>query len=113
MTSTNSENIKSVQQENTFIFVILGSSAAPVNEIDDTSQSIEKKYSDYSLISDAVVIRRLAKRYISPDHIFIFAHGTAEQFKINDITKDKLFFQLNLKEIYVTNPTILKFLYMI
>lgn len=43
MTSTNSENIKSVQQENTFIFVILGSSAVPVNEIDDTSQSIEKK----------------------------------------------------------------------
>ena len=74
---------------------------------------LKKKYSDYSLISDAVVIRRLAKRYISPDHIFIFAHGTADQFKINDITKNKLFFQLNLKEIYVTNPNTddLKFIF--
>ncbi|KAK8884284.1 hypothetical protein M9Y10_043392 [Tritrichomonas musculus] len=97
MGNSNSSSVQSWDKENTFVFVILG------EKVLDNSPNRQAKYSNYSLISDAVVIRRFALRHLDSDHIIIFAKGKEQDYDIELITKNKIFFQLSINEIYVTD----------
>lgn len=97
MGNSNSSSVQSWDKENTFVFVILGEKV-----LDDNSNR-QAKYSNYSLISDAVVIRRFALHHLDSDHIIIFAKGKEQDYDIDLITKNKIFFQLSIDEIYVTD----------
>ena len=88
--------------DNIFIFVILGDCA---NFNQKYGSKNVRKYINYSLVSDAVLIKRLATRHLklNPKNIVIFAHGEKTDFDIKSITK-KISIQISLKEIYKTEP---------
>lgn len=87
-------------KENTFIFIILGCSA-----IKEQNSGFKKdiKYINYSLVSDAILIKRLGINHlkIDPNHIIIFAHGKENDFNIKSITNE-IIIQLTINDIYKT-----------
>ena len=107
MDNSNSNPVQSWDKENTFVFVILG------DKVFDNYSKNQAKYSNYSLISDAVVIRRFALHHLDSDHIIVFAKGKEQDYDISMITKNQIFFQLSINEIYVTDkqPNDLTFCY--
>lgn len=88
------------KKENTFIFLILGD-CANIEQVSGFKG--DKKYINYSLFSDAVLIKRLATKHlkIDPEHIVIFAHGTKNDF---NFMSTKVYSQLTPNEIYKTVP---------
>ena len=67
-------------QKDTFIFVILGSSA--MKDSQPINQRNVIKYGNYSLSSYSILIKRLATNYLGIDkrHICIFAKGESKRF---------------------------------
>ncbi|KAK8841591.1 hypothetical protein M9Y10_027234 [Tritrichomonas musculus] len=88
-----------LHQKDTFILVILGSSA--MHESQSTNQKNMIKYDNYSLSSYSVLIKRLATNHLGIDkqHVCIFAKGENNDFNIASINPF-ISVQLTLNEIY-------------
>lgn len=104
--------------DNTYIYVILGDKVnpdPPNNQISQNNTSKKKvvKYTNYSLMSDAILIKRLAMKNlgIHNDHIVIFAKG--EKYNFSCPTNKKILSQLTIDEIYISdlNEKELNFVY--
>lgn len=64
--------------ENTFICVILGNTPT---EVDDLPKC--RKYTNYSLFSNAIIITLLSQKHCIPDdHIIVFGYGTPDDYNI-------------------------------
>ncbi|KAK8883144.1 hypothetical protein M9Y10_045792 [Tritrichomonas musculus] len=74
---------------NTYIFVILGDYS--LKDVDSINEKGITKYPNYSLTSYAILIKRLAIKYLrlSEDHIAILAKGAKKDFEINQILNSK------------------------
>ena len=93
-------------QDNTFVFVILGDQAKK------HSQSFNKKnvttYGNYCFSSLAILIKRLAIKHlgISKKHVGIFGKGQNKDFDISSfVQKNIIVSQLTIDEIYETKTS--------
>ncbi|KAK8841020.1 hypothetical protein M9Y10_027857 [Tritrichomonas musculus] len=104
---------KKFQQENTFIIVILGDSATKL--FNSKNENNVKKYGNYCFSSYALLIKRLAIKYlgIKKEHILIFGKGEIGDYNITPIIpKKRIFVQLTVDEIYETKPLDFEFDFM-
>ncbi|KAK8878407.1 hypothetical protein M9Y10_005179 [Tritrichomonas musculus] len=94
------------KQDNTFIFVIIGSSARKLYE--SSTQKNIQKYGNYCFSSYALLIKRLVLNHlrINKQHICIFGRGKEENYNINSIIpNNKIIVQLTIDEIYETESS--------
>ena len=89
--------------ENTFVIIILGNEA---NQASIDRSSGCRKYHNYSLYSNSVVISRLASfRGIPSDNIVVFGYGSPCGYDMDIVPTSDIFFQLTIDEIYKETKT--------